>query len=128
MITSSKVTTQYGIAYMRRPCKHFAHKIPASVEGNRGSIEFPFGVCTISCDENHMFIRVELDTADEVARAERVIEDHLTRMANKDEPVVRWERGLTSCLPIRPGNWSVAPGSSGYRYVSERLPTESDSH
>lgn len=90
MITTAKVATPHGIAYTRRLCKHFAHKMSTSVEGNHGVIKFPFGVCTIDCDESHMHIRVELTDADDVARAERVIGDHLLRMANKDDPIVTW--------------------------------------
>jgi len=93
MITISKVTTPHGIAYMRRLCKHFVHKIPANVDGSRGVIQFPFGVCTIECDDNQMVMRVEVENADDVDRAERVVGDHLVRMANKDEPVVSWVRG-----------------------------------
>ncbi len=92
MITHSTVKTQHGIAYTRRLCKHFAHKIPASVENDLGRIEFPFGVCTIESDEHHMFIKVELENTDDAARAEQVVGDHLIRMANRDEPEVLWKR------------------------------------
>ena len=93
MITRSEVTTPYGTAYMRRLCKHFAHKIPANVDGSRGIIQFPFGVCTIECDDHQMVMRVEVENIDDADRAERVVGDHLVRMANKDEPVVSWVRG-----------------------------------
>lgn len=92
MNTRSVVKTPHGIAYARRLCKHFAHKIQASVEGSRGEIRFPFGVCTIECDENKMDIRVDVESPDDVDRAERVVGDHLIRMANKDDPVVSWVR------------------------------------
>ena len=92
MITRSVVKTPHGIAYTRRLCKHFAHKIPASAEGSRGDIRFPFGVCTIQCDEVEMDIRVEVESAEHVERAERVVGDHLIRMANRDDPVVNWVR------------------------------------
>jgi hypothetical protein len=92
MITTAAVSTAHGVAYTRRLCKHFSHRIPASAEGNRGRIQFPFGVCSIECDEKIMHIRVELADPESADRAERVIADHLVRMANKDEPVVTWQR------------------------------------
>ena len=92
MIIKAKVQTIYGAAYTRRLCKHFAHKIPAVADGNRGTIEFPFGACSIDCDKNYMKISVVLNDPGEADRAEKVVGDHLLRMANKDEPVVSWRR------------------------------------
>lgn len=92
MITAAKVATPHGVAYTSRLCKHFAHKIQAVADGNHGRIEFPFGPCTIRSDDEFMHISVELTNAGEADRAERVIADHLVRMANKDEPVVTWQR------------------------------------
>ena len=37
-------------------------------------------------------IQVELADAGDVERAERVVGDHLIRMANRDEPTVTWHR------------------------------------
>ncbi len=92
MITKSEVLTLHGSAYTKRLCKHFSHKIPASVDGNVGVIHFPFGVCTIESDEYRMLVRVAVENATDAERAERVVADHLIRMANKDEPVVSWDR------------------------------------
>lgn len=90
--TIANVETKYGVAYAKRLCRHFSHKIPAIVEGQQARIEFPFGVCSIDIDDQSMHIAVELSDADQVDRAERVIADHLLRMANKDTPVVEWFR------------------------------------
>lgn len=92
MITEAIVATPHGLAYTRRLCRHFMHKIPATVEGNQGRIEFQFGLCTIDNDDAHMHIRIDVADADELDRAERVVGNHLIRMANKDQPVVTWQR------------------------------------
>ena len=92
MLTKANVKTAHGAAYTRRLCKHFSHRIPANADGDRGRIEFPFGVCTIRCDDEAMHIRIEVADAGDLDRAEGVVGDHLIRMANKDEPVVAWQR------------------------------------
>lgn len=90
--TIAKVETQHGAAYAKRLCRHFAHKIPATVEDRHALIEFPFGPCNIDVDDSHMHIVVELSDENMIDRAESVVADHLVRMANKDEPVVNWVR------------------------------------
>ncbi len=92
MISSAKVETPHGVAYTRRLCNHFAHKIPAFAEGTHGTIEFPFGVCSIKCDQNYMHMNIVVVESKDIDKAERVVAEHLVRMANKDEPVVAWHR------------------------------------
>lgn len=92
MITKAKVATPFGLSYTRRLCRHFAHKIPATVEDNRGRLQFGFGLCTIENDDEYMHIRIDVPDAGELDRAERVVGEHLIRMANKDQPVVTWQR------------------------------------
>ena len=92
MVSTARVATLHGAAYARRLCKHFAHKFSATFGDDRGRIEFPFGMCTIDVDSEKMDIRIELNDAAAADRAESVVADHLVRMANKDEPIVEWER------------------------------------
>lgn len=92
MITEAKVVTPHGLAYTRRLCRHFAHRIPVSVEGSRGELQFQFGVCTIDNDDEAMHIRIDVPDEELLDRAEDVVARHLIRMANRDEPVVSWQR------------------------------------
>lgn len=95
MITTSTVKTAFGDAYMKRLCRHFEHKVPTSIDGQQGKIEFPFGVCRIRVGDQNMQFLVEVPNPDDMDRAERVVGDHLLRMANKDEPILVWERSGT---------------------------------
>ncbi|MBT8083835.1 MAG: DUF2218 domain-containing protein [Woeseia sp.] len=95
MVTTSTVKTAFGESYLKRLCRHFAHKIPASAEGQQGKIEFPFGLCRIEVDDQEMRIRIQVDDSENVEKAEKVVGEHLVRMANRDEPVVVWVRQTT---------------------------------
>ena len=96
MKTTANVETKHGEAYAKRLCRHFAHKIPATFENQKGTIEFPFGTCEIDVDEARMRIVVNVSDANLIERAESVVADHLVRMANKDEPIVAWVRSRDS--------------------------------
>ena len=92
MITEAKVATPHGLAYTRRLCRHFSHKIPVTMKGTEGQLKFAFGLCMIHNDDEFMHIRIDVPDAGELDRAERVVGEHLIRMANKDQPVVTWRR------------------------------------
>ena len=85
MITTARVAIPHGVACTRRLCKYFSHKIPAVADGN-------LGLCEINCDDEYIHIGVDLSDPGEVERAERVVGDHLVRMADKDNPVVSGQR------------------------------------
>lgn len=92
MISTAKVSTQHGELYLKKLCRHFAHKVPATILGSQGRIDLPFGHCRIDAGEGHMLLHLDIENVDDVSRAEQVIADHLLRMANKDEPSVYWHR------------------------------------
>ncbi|MYM62348.1 DUF2218 domain-containing protein [Pseudomaricurvus sp. HS19] len=92
MRTHTLVKTQFGELYLRKLCRHFAHKVPATVTGAQGLIEFPFGRCRIYAGADHMSLTVELLDREQAPNAEDVVGSHLQRMASKEELDVQWER------------------------------------
>ena len=86
------VKTDHGASYLKRLCNHFSHKVPTVATENEGTIEFPFGKCGIAVDEYQMVFSLDVIDPDDIERAESVVESHLVRMANRDEPVVSWVR------------------------------------
>ena len=92
MISQATVETRYGASYLKRLCRHFAHKVPAVIDGAQGRIELPFAFCRIDTDDEYMRFHLDIDDVDKADLAEQVITDHLLRMANKDQPGVRWDR------------------------------------
>ena len=91
-VTKSIVSTSHGAAYLKRLCRHFSHKLDVSLNDKDGMIHFPFGDCAIEVTDAEMDIRIDVPDPAELDRAEHVVESHLLRMANKDEPVVNWTR------------------------------------
>ena len=92
MQTQAHVSTESGQLYLKKLCRHFAHKIPATVTGDQGIIEFPFGRCLIDTTEECMHFRMEVGEETQVPTAERVVGEHLQRMAPAEKLEIRWQR------------------------------------
>lgn len=92
MQTETRVTTTSGEVYLKKLCRHFAHKVPATLIGDQGIIDFPFGRCRMLATSDHMRLSIEVTNAQEVASAERVVTDHLVRMARGSNLDVQWVR------------------------------------
>ncbi|MFC5584568.1 DUF2218 domain-containing protein [Nitratireductor kimnyeongensis] len=91
MQSKAVVTTENASKYLQQLCKHFAHKVSVDFDTSRGKVGFPFGDCTMSADEAALTIECTAKTDEELARAQNVIDDHLTRFAWREKPEISWQ-------------------------------------
>lgn len=92
MKTEAIVKTELGALYLKKLCRHFARKVPATMTESQGRIEFPFGPNRINVDDKQMHLQIEVNDPAEIDRAEQVVTEHLIRMAHKENLSVQWVR------------------------------------
>lgn len=92
MQTGARVTTQSGVEYLKKLCRHFAHKVPTTLSGDQGIIDFPFGRCRIDATPDLIAFVIDIEEEREVSSAERVVTDQLQRVARREELSVQWVR------------------------------------
>ncbi|MFL1462164.1 DUF2218 domain-containing protein [Roseococcus sp. DSY-14] len=79
--------------FLSQLCRHFAHRLPVTEDGARGSIAFAGGTCTLRAAPGALHLRLEAEDAATRARLEEVVASHLLRFAFRDPPEVRWVPG-----------------------------------
>lgn len=84
------VKTENAGRIIKTLCNHFARKVDASYEGNNGRINFPFGDCQLTAQEDALLINIEAESDTLLDRAKYVVGDHLIRFAPKEEIVLEW--------------------------------------
>ncbi len=92
MLTEAKVKTGSADLYLKKLCRHFSHKVPASMSEGKGVIEFPFGRCLLGAEPDALNLHIELADAEQVSRAEEILASHLKRMAPRETLRVNWYR------------------------------------
>jgi len=92
MMTEAIVKTEFGALYLKKLCRHFARKVPTTMNESQGRIEFPFGANRITIDDAQMHLQIEVSNPDEVDTAEKIVTEHLIRMAHKENLTVQWVR------------------------------------
>lgn len=85
------VATAAAGRYLTQLCKHFAHKVPVSVEEGRGRAEFPWGVCMMEAAGAVLTLRCEAADAEGLERVKAVVADHLGRFAWREGLGIAWE-------------------------------------
>lgn len=87
---TARVALEQPRRYLGQLCKHFAHKLPVTLEEANGSIAFPTGTCRLEAVEDALVMT--LDAADPTALAalEDVVARHLLRFAFRTPPEIAW--------------------------------------
>lgn len=90
--STADVQTSHASRYLGQLCKHFAHRIPASFDGDTGRIEFPAGLCLLQAQGDVLQLRLETADAGALDTLEDVVARHLERFAFRDTPAINWVR------------------------------------
>jgi len=88
--SEARVQTGTPARYLGQLCKHFAHKIPVTLETDTGSIEFPAGLCRLATDGKILVLRVDAPDAAALEQVQDVVARHLLRFAFRDPPSIEW--------------------------------------
>jgi hypothetical protein len=64
MRSSSTVVTESGARYLSQLCKHFAHKVPATLGEREGQITLDSGQVHLRASPDTLMIRVEAEQGD----------------------------------------------------------------
>ncbi len=77
--------TDHASRYMQQLCKHFAHKIDVDYDETRARAALPVGPATMAAEGGVLRVTVNAEDAEGLARARRVIDDHLKRFAHRED-------------------------------------------
>lgn len=92
MYTQTVVATENGQSFLGSLCRHFARRVPATLVGHQGVIDFHFGRCRITADTGQLCLHVELADPRQVDLAEQLLSEHLLRVAHDESLRVHWLR------------------------------------
>jgi uncharacterized protein len=90
MIQLATIETNKAERLMKALCNHFARKITARYEGDKGYIDFGDGKCEIIATPGMLKFQAEADTADGLDHVKRTISKHLSRFAPEDNFQFNW--------------------------------------
>ncbi|MBK6644186.1 MAG: DUF2218 domain-containing protein [Anaerolineales bacterium] len=91
MIQITDIPTDRAERLMKALCNHFARKIDAKYDGDKGYIKFGDGTCEISVTTNVLTLKVEAENLENIERVKRVVVDHLLRFTPDEEIIINWQ-------------------------------------
>jgi uncharacterized protein len=90
MIRVATIETDKAERLMKALCNHFARKITARYEGNKGYIEFQDGKCELTATATTLVFHAEAVTADGLTHVMQAVASHLSRFTPGEDIPFNW--------------------------------------
>ncbi|GBU09482.1 hypothetical protein AwWohl_06200 [Gammaproteobacteria bacterium] len=95
---TSKVSTFDANRVIKRLSNHWKHKNTVefvdatdSLQNSSALIKFEAAECELYAHENYIQIKVHTPTQEALERMKNAVADHIMRMANPEELVIKWD-------------------------------------
>ncbi len=89
--TKAKITTDNPERYIKRLCKHFAHKVDADYSESAGFVNFSPGTCKMKAEESSIIFTINSEGQERTADLENVISRHMDQFARDETFNWHWE-------------------------------------
>jgi uncharacterized protein len=86
----AQVETPKAERYLKALCNHFSHKVRASYEDTRGSVDFGIGNCEMYAQEGRLDFHIQAADQENLERVKYVVADHLERFSGDEKLQVAW--------------------------------------
>ncbi len=91
MIQIATIETDKAERLMKALCNHFARKITARYEGDKGYIQFGDGKCEITATSSTLIFQAEADNADGLDHVKRAVVKHLQCFTPEEDIQINWK-------------------------------------
>lgn len=90
MTTTTTIATQGATTYIRKLCRHFAHKIATSYTETTGMASFEQGVCRMQATPDTLIFEIEAETPEAQETIKNILVRHLEKFAFREQLVIHW--------------------------------------
>ncbi len=85
MRSEAEFRSLHARAYFDRLTRHFSHKIPVAVDGDRAQLRFSCGLAEIHVDGRSLLFLVRSESASDRKETCAVLSDHMRRFAWRED-------------------------------------------
>ena len=91
-LSRAEVPTANAVSYLRQLCRHWSHKFPVEFDDTHGRIQLPKAIVQLMPSPTALSVYLEVAAAEDQARMEEVVAEHLQRFGFKETLVFNWMR------------------------------------
>jgi hypothetical protein len=87
----AEITTDNPKRYIKRLCKHFAHRVDADYSESAGFVDFAPGTCKMEAEESSIVFTINSEEYERAVDLEDVISRHTDQFARDEAFNWHWE-------------------------------------
>jgi uncharacterized protein len=92
MITfQATMATPNAGKYLFKLCKHFARKVPVTMDEHNGEVDFGYGFATLRASETSLYFEARASQQAGLEQVQSVLVSHLELMTRAEPLVVEWQ-------------------------------------
>ena len=91
-LSRAEVPTANAVSYLRQLCRHWSHKYSVEFDDTHGKIQLPKAIVQLMPSPAALSVYLEVPAAEDQARMEEVVAEHLQRFGFKETLVFNWMR------------------------------------
>jgi hypothetical protein len=84
------IATDEAARFVRMLCKHFAHKVKADWDEQRGWVEFAMGRCEMRAKASDFQVRCQAANQSDLEEVADTIKSHFDRFAQRQGLILNW--------------------------------------
>lgn len=88
--TSTQIPTAEASNYLRKLCRHFAHKVSVTFTELHGQVQFLQGQCLLQANAQSLAIYMQAEAPEGIPAMQHIIDDHLRRFARFETLSYQW--------------------------------------
>lgn len=98
MKTTASFETQRAGRYLKALCHHFGRKVDAACDETAGWVQFPFGRCDMTADDQRLEFSASAKDQRHLAQVTKIVTSHLERFAFREDPRLDWRTDAESSV------------------------------
>lgn len=87
---STQIPTTEAANYIRKLCRHFAHKVSVTFTEQEGQVQFLQGRCLMQANAQSLAIFMQAEKPEGIPAMQFIIDDHLRRFARFETLSYQW--------------------------------------
>jgi hypothetical protein len=92
MITQqASMATPNAGKYLFKLCKHFARKVPVTMDEQYGEVEFGYGFASLRASASELYFEARSNQKEGLEQVQAVLESHLLLMTKAEPLQVIWQ-------------------------------------
>ncbi|XSG77123.1 DUF2218 domain-containing protein [Herpetosiphon llansteffanensis] len=91
MQSKAIIPTALGSSYIKKLCKHYAHKIKVEYDDQQGMAYFAMGTCAMHAEAEQLSFVIDAEAPEAITTIQHIMDEHFEQFAFREKLKIEWQ-------------------------------------